>query len=160
VLFGWWRACAPPRGRLLRLQAACRGRLADVQLRWSDQAALTVVMAARGYPGSYAKGGAIAGLDSIGTAKVPWICHLILQGSCIHVKAGKRLKWVCRGPRQQLYLGGWQDPGSCRVKAQHAAMLKAACVHILHAGDCATRQSSKSRAVSPGRDLQSPWTAA
>jgi phosphoribosylamine-glycine ligase len=41
-----------------------------VELKWSDQAALTVVMAARGYPGGYAKGGAIAGLDSISTAKV------------------------------------------------------------------------------------------
>jgi hypothetical protein len=77
VLFGWWRACAPPRGRLLRLQAACRGRLADVRLRWSDQAALTVVMAARGYPGSYARGGAIAGLDSISTAKASGTCDLV-----------------------------------------------------------------------------------
>lgn len=51
-------------------QAACRGELAGVQLAWSDSMALTVVMAAKGYPGSYAKGGAIGGLDSISTAKV------------------------------------------------------------------------------------------
>lgn len=53
-------------------QAACRGQLADVQLHWSENVALTVVMAARGYPGSYAKGGAISGLDTINTAKVCW----------------------------------------------------------------------------------------
>jgi phosphoribosylamine--glycine ligase len=52
------------------LQAACQGRLADVQLQWSDDVALTVVMAAKGYPGSYAKGSPISCLDSISTAKV------------------------------------------------------------------------------------------
>lgn len=60
------------------LQAACQGRLTDVQLKWSDQAALTVVMAARGYPGSYAKGGAITGLDSLSTAKVTETCNSVL----------------------------------------------------------------------------------
>ena len=32
-------------------------------LRWYDDAALTVVMAANGYPGDYAKGTVIEGLD-------------------------------------------------------------------------------------------------
>jgi len=34
-------------------------------LRWSDEAALTVVMATQGYPGAYAKGSEIRGLDAI-----------------------------------------------------------------------------------------------
>lgn len=38
--------------------------LQSVKLQWSDQAALTVVMAAKGYPGSYEKGTVISGLDS------------------------------------------------------------------------------------------------
>lgn len=38
------------------LVRACEGRLNEVELQWSEDAALTVVMAAKGYPGSYAKG--------------------------------------------------------------------------------------------------------
>ena len=44
-------------------QAAVAGRLADVELTFDDRVALGVVMAAGGYPGSYAKGDAISGLD-------------------------------------------------------------------------------------------------
>ncbi len=44
------------------LLAAHDGMLKNFALRWYPEAALTVVMAARGYPGSYAKGSEIAGL--------------------------------------------------------------------------------------------------
>jgi phosphoribosylamine---glycine ligase len=46
------------------LIAARDGVLKSFDLRWRDDAALTVVMAAKGYPGAYAKGSAIAGLDA------------------------------------------------------------------------------------------------
>src|SRR6516164_5826663 len=46
------------------LIAGCDGVLANFDLRWYPHAALTVVMAARGYPGSYAKGSIIEGLDA------------------------------------------------------------------------------------------------
>jgi phosphoribosylamine--glycine ligase len=39
------------------------GMLKNFQLRWQDKAALTVVMAAKGYPDSYQRGSAIRGLD-------------------------------------------------------------------------------------------------
>ncbi len=45
------------------LVAAADGVLDFFDLRWLDDAALTVVMASKGYPGAYAKGGAIGGLD-------------------------------------------------------------------------------------------------
>jgi phosphoribosylamine--glycine ligase len=45
------------------LIAARDGVLKSFDLRWYDEAALTVVMAAKGYPGSYAKGSAIEGLE-------------------------------------------------------------------------------------------------
>lgn len=45
------------------LLAACEGRLDGVSLRWSDRAALTVVMASRGYPGPVEKGSEIRGVD-------------------------------------------------------------------------------------------------
>ncbi len=47
------------------LVAACDGVLGTFNLRWSDDAALTVVMATQGYPGAYAKGSEIRGLDAV-----------------------------------------------------------------------------------------------
>ena len=45
------------------LLAARDGQLKNFDLRWYDEAALTVVMATKGYPGSYGKGSVIEGLD-------------------------------------------------------------------------------------------------
>jgi phosphoribosylamine--glycine ligase len=51
--------------------AVARGRLAEADPpRFSDDSALTIVMAANGYPGTPAKGGAIAGIDAAAGAKV------------------------------------------------------------------------------------------
>ena len=45
------------------MQAAAEGRLADVRAQWADDHAMTVVMAAQGYPGPYEKGSTIKGLE-------------------------------------------------------------------------------------------------
>jgi phosphoribosylamine--glycine ligase len=45
------------------LIASCDGQLKNFDLRWFPDPALTVVMAAKGYPGDYEKGTRIAGLD-------------------------------------------------------------------------------------------------
>jgi phosphoribosylamine--glycine ligase len=45
------------------LLAAANGTLAQQSARWSDDPALTVVMAASGYPGAYTKGTPISGID-------------------------------------------------------------------------------------------------
>ena len=45
------------------LLASAEGRLADVELKWSANACVCVVLASGGYPGSYAKGKVIHGLD-------------------------------------------------------------------------------------------------
>lgn len=47
------------------LLAACQGNLQDVSVSWKDGTALTVVMAARGYPGSYAKGTVIRNTENV-----------------------------------------------------------------------------------------------
>ncbi|WP_282168575.1 phosphoribosylamine--glycine ligase [Ruegeria atlantica] len=47
------------------LHAAAEGRLSETQVNWADDHAITVVMAAQGYPGSYVKGSAIKGLDAL-----------------------------------------------------------------------------------------------
>ena len=49
---------------LIALVAASDGVLDSFDLRWSDEPALTVVMAASGYPGDYDKGSRIHGLDA------------------------------------------------------------------------------------------------
>ncbi len=46
------------------LLACADGQLRHVDLRWHDDAALTVVMAAKGYPGSYDKGTEIRGIEA------------------------------------------------------------------------------------------------
>ena len=47
------------------MQASAEGRLAEAQANWGDDHAITVVMAAKGYPGSYEKGTVIRGLDAL-----------------------------------------------------------------------------------------------
>ena len=47
------------------LMATHDGELANFDLRWRDEAALCVVMASEGYPGSYEKGSEIRGLDGL-----------------------------------------------------------------------------------------------
>ena len=47
------------------LEASAIGSVKDMTLDWHDDAALTVVMAANGYPGSYDKGTVINGLDKV-----------------------------------------------------------------------------------------------
>ncbi len=49
---------------LAALLAARDGELGDFDLRWHDDAALCVVLAAAGYPGSYEKGSTIRGIDA------------------------------------------------------------------------------------------------
>ncbi|MCK8786773.1 phosphoribosylamine--glycine ligase [Roseomonas sp. NAR14] len=52
---------------LAALLAACDGELANIDLRWEPVHSIVVVMAAAGYPGPYAKGTVIGGLDRAAT---------------------------------------------------------------------------------------------
>lgn len=52
------------------LDAAVEGKLASTTADWDSRAALGVVMASGGYPGSYRKGDVISGLDAVDGAKV------------------------------------------------------------------------------------------
>ena len=57
------------------LQACAEGRLADARVHWADDHAMTVVMAADGYPGDYAKGSVIKGLDALPEDSFNMIFH-------------------------------------------------------------------------------------
>ena len=47
------------------IEASVNGTLDKLELRWSAMASVCVVMASGGYPGSYAKGKSISGLDQV-----------------------------------------------------------------------------------------------
>jgi len=57
------------------LLASCDEQLKNFDLRWFPEAALTVVMAAKGYPGDYAKGTRIEGLDDAAKVEGVEIFH-------------------------------------------------------------------------------------
>jgi phosphoribosylamine--glycine ligase len=57
------------------LLASRDGVLKSLDLRWHPQAALTVVMAAKGYPGAYAKGSVIEGLPEAAAVEGVEIFH-------------------------------------------------------------------------------------
>ena len=57
------------------LIASADGQLEKFDLRWHDQPALTVVMAANGYPGDYTKGTEIRGLDAAGALDGVQVFH-------------------------------------------------------------------------------------
>jgi phosphoribosylamine--glycine ligase len=60
---------------LILLIAAVEGELDHVSVRWNDTAALTVVMAANGYPGDVVKGSEIRGLDRVAALSGVEIFH-------------------------------------------------------------------------------------
>jgi phosphoribosylamine--glycine ligase len=57
------------------LIAARDGVLKNFDLRWYDEAALAVVMAAKGYPGNYARGSVIEGLEEAAKVEDVEIFH-------------------------------------------------------------------------------------
>ena len=57
------------------LLASADGQLKNFSLRWHDEAALTVIMATRGYPGDYGKGSVIEGLDDAARVEGVEIFH-------------------------------------------------------------------------------------
>lgn len=57
------------------LEATVDGRLDQIELQWDSRPSVCVVMAAGGYPGEYAKGTAIHGLDAAGAMNDVQVFH-------------------------------------------------------------------------------------
>ena len=57
------------------LDACVSGTLRDIPLRWSKHASVCVVMASKGYPGPYAKGLPISGLESVSALENVKVFH-------------------------------------------------------------------------------------
>lgn len=75
------------------LLACADGQLSHISLRWHDEPALTVVMAAKGYPGHYEKGTRIAGLDRAETIPGVQIFHAgtVASGDWVLANGGRVL---------------------------------------------------------------------
>ena len=57
------------------MHACAEGRLAEMQVHWADDHAMTVVLAAAGYPGAYRKGDVIGGLDDLPSDSFHMVFH-------------------------------------------------------------------------------------
>ncbi|WP_372921029.1 phosphoribosylamine--glycine ligase [Roseovarius sp.] len=57
------------------MQAAAEGRLGEARVNWADDHAMTVVMAAKGYPGAYEKGSLIKGLEDCAEDSFHMVFH-------------------------------------------------------------------------------------
>ncbi len=57
------------------MHAAAEERLHEAQVNWADDHAITVVMAANGYPGSYEKGSVIGGLEALTSDSKNMVFH-------------------------------------------------------------------------------------
>ncbi|MES2845245.1 MAG: phosphoribosylamine--glycine ligase [Pseudomonadota bacterium] len=81
------------------LLACAEGRLAEAQVNWADDHALTVVMAANGYPGPYAKGSAIGGLDVLPETSFQMVFHAgtTARDGQIMANGGRVLNVTARG---------------------------------------------------------------
>jgi phosphoribosylamine--glycine ligase len=78
------------------LIASRDGQLKNFDLRWYPDAALTVVMAAKGYPGSYRKGTVIEGLSDAAQVQGVEIFHAGTRSDGDHILAnGGRVLNVC-----------------------------------------------------------------
>lgn len=97
------------------LEASVDGTLDRVDLKWRTDAAVCVVMASGGYPGSYPKGKAISGLDEAGQRPGVKVFHAgtAAQGGRVVTNGGRVLGVTALGP---------DLPSACR-NAYHAVGL-------------------------------------
>lgn len=81
------------------LIATAEGTLDKAQVNWADDHALTVVMAANGYPGSYAKGTEIKGLDALPADSNRMVFHAgtASKDGMIVANGGRVLNVTARG---------------------------------------------------------------
>ena len=86
--------------QVLDLLLACAtGRLDGMQVTWAGDHALSVVMAANGYPGDYAKGSQIRGLEELPETSLEMVFHAgtaAREGSII-ASGGRVLNVTARG---------------------------------------------------------------
>jgi phosphoribosylamine--glycine ligase len=81
------------------MQACAEGRLDEARVNWADDHAMTVVLAASGYPGAYAKGDVIDGLDELpeDTSRMTFHAGTAREDGRIVSAGGRVLNATARG---------------------------------------------------------------
>ncbi len=80
------------------IQASLSGKLDELEIAWSPEAAVCVVLASEGYPGSYPKGFPISGLNQVSENEaLVFHAGTARQGSQIVTSGGRVLGVVGRG---------------------------------------------------------------
>ena len=81
------------------MHAAAEGRLSEVRVNWADDHAMTVVLAAEGYPGAYEKGTEIRGLEGLPETSFEMCFHAgtRAQDGRILANGGRVLNATARG---------------------------------------------------------------
>ncbi len=81
------------------MHACAEGRLAGARVNWAADHAMTVVMAAQGYPGSYEKGTIIKGLDALSETSFEMCFHAgtAKENGCTVASGGRVLNITARG---------------------------------------------------------------
>ncbi|WP_164660003.1 phosphoribosylamine--glycine ligase [Tropicibacter sp. Alg240-R139] len=81
------------------MHAAAQGRLGQAQVNWGDDHAITVVMAAKGYPGAYEKGTEIKGLDALPEDSSNMVFHAgtKAESGAVLASGGRVLNVTARG---------------------------------------------------------------
>ena len=84
---------------LALMLATAEGRLAGMAPRWSADTALTVVMATTGYPGAYAKGSVIGGMEDAGAVEGVTVFHAgtARDNGALTAAGGRVLNVTARG---------------------------------------------------------------
>ncbi|WP_024586294.1 phosphoribosylamine--glycine ligase [Aliihoeflea sp. 2WW] len=107
---------------LILLNAAADGQLAHMSARWRDEVALTVVLAAEGYPATPKKGSVIRGLDKVGDDVEIFYAGTARKGEDIVANGGRVLNVTAmartvRDAREKAYAAidriDWPE-GFCR----------------------------------------------
>ncbi|WP_136442754.1 phosphoribosylamine--glycine ligase [Pacificoceanicola onchidii] len=85
------------------MQACAEGRLDEAQVTWADDHAMTVVLAANGYPGAYEKGSVIKGLDALPEDSFHMMFHAgtTQKDGAITASGGRVLNATARGATLQ-----------------------------------------------------------
>lgn len=116
------------------LVACADGKLSKTKIKWKDETALVVVMAAKGYPGKYAKGSEIKNLDAANAIDGVTVFHAGTKASGDKVLAnGGRVLGVTavgkdvKAAQKKAYEGvdaiDWPD-GFCRTDIGWRALKK------------------------------------
>jgi len=79
------------------LLASAEGTLAEASVNWADDHALTIVMAAKGYPGAYQKGEAIGGLGERSPQVKVFHSGTAISGENVVSNGGRVLAITARG---------------------------------------------------------------